>query len=100
MAKKTPRVQESFHLPNEEGVKDYQDKLNGQLYDISLSRTGESYTVLFYTEETHNEMRELLQAQYKFQTNKSNCGIDTSFLLCDKKGCFKPVQKQKVAHSG
>ena len=85
MAKKTPRVHETFHLANEESFKDYHDNLNGQLYDISASRSGESYTVLFYTQQTHNEMKELLQDQYQFQTNKNNCVIDTNFILCDKK---------------
>lgn len=101
MAKKTPaRVQEIFHLANEEDFKDYQDKLHGQLYDISPSRSGESYTCLIYTEQTYNEIKELLQAQYQFQTNKNNCGIDTSFILCDKKVVLNLFNNKKLLIQG
>ena len=100
MAKKTPRVHETFHLANEESFKDYHDNLNGQLYDISASRSGESYTVLFYTQQTHNEMKELLQDQYQFQTNKNNCGIDTSFILCDKKVVLNLFNNKKLLIQG
>ena len=100
MAKKTPRVQETFHLANEESFKDYHDKLNGQLYDISASRSGESCTVLFYTEQTYIEMKELLQAQYQFQPNRNNCGIDTCFLLCDKKVVLNLYNNKKLLIQG
>ncbi|MEW8547327.1 MAG: hypothetical protein AB2693_27785 [Candidatus Thiodiazotropha sp.] len=86
MAKqKTPRYQDSFSLDGEDDVHDYQDKHNGSLYDIAPSRTGESYTVLFYTDQTYSEMSKLLEGRYQFQTNKSKCGLETSFILCDKK---------------
>ena len=85
MAKeKTPKYQQTFTLTKDE-YKDYHDRHNGSLYDIAPSRNGESYTVLFYTDQTYKEIRELLEKQYTFQKNKNNCGIETGFTLSDKR---------------
>ena len=93
-------MHETFHLANEESFTDYHDNLNGQLYDTSASRSGESYTVLFYTQQTHNEMKELLQDQYQFQKSKNNCGIDTSFILCDKNIVLNLLNNKKMLIQG
>ena len=67
MAKeKTPKYQQTFTLTKDE-YKDYHDRHNGSLYDIAPSRNGESYTVLFYTDQTYKEIRELLEKQYTFK---------------------------------
>ena len=43
-------------------------------------------------------MTELLQALYQFQTN--NCGIDTSFMLCDKKDVLNLFNNTKLLIQG
>ena len=45
-------------------------------------------------------MKELFQDQYQFQTNKNNCGIDTSFILCDKKAVLNLFNNKKLLIQG
>ena len=65
----------TFHLANEESFKDYHDNLNGQLYDISASRSGETYTVLFFTQQTHNEMKNYFRINTSFKQKKQQLWI-------------------------
>lgn len=78
--------------PESEGsdfeAEDYNDVLDGSLYDIFPSKKADSFTVIFYTDQTFTEINEFLHGMYQFQTNKNNTGIETHFTLDDK---FKVV---------
>ena len=55
------------------------------LYDLTTSRNGECYTVLFHTKSTFDDIADLLTELYNFQPNRNQTALTTSTFVNQQK---------------